>query len=314
MTEELSKISKISEQAGQMEAEVAKLKDDTFAEHGKVSQMADQSKQLLAATQDQSNQVTTFLESVQKSDADAKTAKASVDTLLSEIKSSEQISKNAVAAINAAEAETKQNREHIEKLKMEVEQQLEKLDVRMDDFRDFISTSETRTSQLAELAESMLAGATNASLSSSFKGEADALEAKSKWAQFWFSLGIVALFASLAPLLLLLFGDEQPAVTIESILARSILVAPSIWFCSFMARRYSALFELRHHYGHKHNMTFSLNAFKKQLTDDNSGITKEVFESISRNPADILRRHGKMSEGPFGSLLGSDNKKDHTGE
>lgn len=245
-----------------------------------------------------------LLQQIQTLEADAQTSKASIDTLLGEVKSAEQIGKTSIASIQAAEAETKQNKEQIQNMLSRLDTAAKSIDARVKVFETFVEQSDKRMNEITSQAESMLAGATNASLSSSFKKEADALEEKSKWAQIWFSIGIVALFASLAPLLTLLFGENSPKVTLESILARSVLIAPAIWFCSFMARRYSALFELRHHYGHKHNMTFSLNAFKKQLSEDSSGLIQEVFSSISRNPAEILRRHQKMSDGPFSSLLG----------
>lgn len=211
--------------------------------------------------------------------------------------------KVALDAVRASETELNELKAQVAIRLKQIEDGLAGFNTRLTEYEGRIDAQSKNVAETVEAANGMLSGATSASLATSFKSEADVLDRKGDKAQFLFSVGIIGLILSLAPLLLLLFGDGDNVVTIESILARSILVAPAVWFCSFMARQHGALFELRHHYGHKHNMTFSMNAFRKLANDDQTGITKEVFQNVSKNPADVLRRHRRMSDGPFAAMM-----------
>lgn len=308
--ERLDSVPDIVAEANGVLSEVNGIKDKMVVSRSElevIKKAADQSTEQFRVLHAEVKEISTELQVKQEAIG---SAKAEVDAAAQAIRATANQGEEAKAAIVAAKAEVERDRDTQKALLEELQSASKMFNEEKEKFSEYQKEQQLLVSETIEKANSMLDGATNVGLAASFGKEAEVLDEKAKDARTQFTFGIVGLVLSLAPLLFLVFAPGEPELTIASILARSILVAPAIWFCQFTARRHSALFELRQHYSHKHNMTFSMKTFRDLAGAGDKDIIKEVFDKVSENPADILKLHRKMAEGPFGSIFGFFGKRD----
>lgn len=161
--------------------------------------------------------------------------------------------------------------------------------------------------RLTKEAEAMLFGATNAGLASTFTDVAKTLGGRLFWSSAFFVGGIVALVGCLFVLyefmMQIVAGhDFTPMDLAVGLFLRAAILVPLGWFCYFFSRRAHALFELQQHYIHKASLAASVEPFRRQAGEHASTAVAGVLQEIMKNPADVLRRHKKMSDGPDQSI------------
>jgi hypothetical protein len=172
-------------------------------------------------------------------------------------------------------------------------------DQRKQEFQDSYASSKADVDSLTAQAETMLFGATNAGIASTFKEEVAALDKRIRDAERMFLFGLLTIGASLIPLIVYMFNvTAGESLTIESVLARTALLIPSVWLTRHFARRVHANFELRQQYVHKYAMGAIVEPFRRQAGDHGPNVVAGVAEELMKNPANVMKRHQRMGDGP----------------
>jgi hypothetical protein len=175
--------------------------------------------------------------------------------------------------------------------------------------RDRLVAQETTAKNLTDESESLLRGATNVGLASSFSKLQTQIEKELTWARWGFYVSIfflvvlsipIALYVFPAPLQVLLkslglnVDLALPKSNIEThgttevlaqIAARALLLVPGIWLVRFSGARHERLFRLREHYAYKYSVASSVEGFKKQAPELQQGIAATAFYELTFNPA-----------------------------
>lgn len=176
---------------------------------------------------------------------------------------------------------------------------LDDADKRKAEFQSSYAASKEDVQNLTAQAETMLFGATNAGIASTFKEEVAALDKRIREAERMFLLGIAAIGVSLIPLIMYMLNvSAGHDLTIQSVLARTALLIPSVWLTRHFARRIHANFELRQQYVHKYSMGAIVEPFRRQAGEHAPNVVAGVAGELMKNPAEVLKRHQKMGDGP----------------
>lgn len=152
-------------------------------------------------------------------------------------------------------------------------------------------------------ANSMLSGATTASLASSFATRRDDLTNELDKARRAFYFAIAFLAISAFPLFDFInpFGQkgDEPEISFgifaAEVFARSVLLFPAGWLTTFAAVRHRRLLRLREHYGYKSSVAESVDGFKAQAEGYKDDIAAAAFIALTDNPADRMDDVGDVS-------------------
>jgi hypothetical protein len=175
--------------------------------------------------------------------------------------------------------------------------------------RDRLVAQEATAKNLTDESESLLRGATNVGLASSFSKLQSQIEKELTWARWGFYLSIfllvvlsipIALYVFPAPLQILLkslglnvdlalpksnIETHRTTEVLAQIAARALLLVPGIWLVRFSGARHERLFRLREHYAYKYSVASSVEGFKKQAPELQQGIAAAAFYELTFNPA-----------------------------
>lgn len=249
----------LHEQAGKLQSELNRLKNDSEAERKTISEYAGESTEKVSSIRETAGQ--------------AEQLKTAVEGYKAQF---EEFQKQLDGRMRSF-TEGKQEQDRlIERLK-EIEGEIQRLQ---------------------DQAEHMLTGATVAGLASSFGEIRDNLTAEVNRARVIFYFAIVVLFVSVIPLVMLvipglsIFGlEDKPAAPGEflgQMLVRALLLIPAAWFAKFAAARHAALFRLKEHYAYKYSVASSVEGFKKQAEPFKDAIAAATFFELTFNPAERM--------------------------
>lgn len=215
-----------------------------------------------------------------------------IQTLRAEVEAHQQVTTQAAAAKQGFEQEAAA-------ILGRYQASLADADQRKQEFEESYAASKEDVERLTAQAETMLFGATNAGIASTFKEEVAALDRRIRDAERMFLFGLFTIAVSLIPLIVYMFNvTAGEALTIESVLARTALLIPSVWLTRHFARRVHANFELRQQYVHKYSMGAIVEPFRRQAGEHAPNVVAGVAEELMKNPASVLKRHQKMGDGP----------------
>lgn len=175
---------------------------------------------------------------------------------------------------------------------------------KLDGLVDQATEHDRHISQTIEKAESMIAGATNAGLATTFSSQHSDLDNELRKARWGFYVSIALLAISAIPIAAFVFPglaetvglptSQSPdqsgnvAFNLNDLLSRAILLLPFAWLAKFMASRHATLFRLREHYAYKYSMAMSVEGFKQQAPKFEDEVAMGTFTGLSFNPANLM--------------------------
>ena len=174
--------------------------------------------------------------------------------------------------------------------------------------RSRLIDQEEKARKLTNDSETLLRGATNVGLASSFSSLQRQITRELNWARWGFYVSIFFLVVLSLPIAVYVFPALQvllkslglnsdfmlPKTSIEAqktpevlaqIAARALLLVPGIWLVRFVSARHERLFRLREHYSYKFSVASSVEGFKKQAPELEQGIAATAFYELTFNPA-----------------------------
>ena len=204
--------------------------------------------------------------------------------------------------------------------------------------RERLLAQETTAKKLTDDLETLLRGATNVGLASSFSHLQQKMDKELTWARYGFFLSILFLVLLSIPIALYVFPPLQalmkffgmpidivipksitdPAKTTDilaQIAARALLLIPGIWLVRFTSARHERLFRLREHYAYKFSIASSVEGFKRQAPDLDQGIAATAFYELTFNPATRMDVNSTEARHPNPAMewimkkLGGSNEK-----
>ncbi|MCK9558280.1 MAG: hypothetical protein M0R50_09610 [Candidatus Cloacimonetes bacterium] len=144
---------------------------------------------------------------------------------------------------------------------------------------------------LSERADSMLSGATNAALASTFDDKRKEASGELVKTLRFYVVSIIFLVISVIPLAYVLFEMSIGNLSIQpwTILPTIILVMPGLFLQHFAASRYADTFRILEDYTYKYSIAMGVEGYKKAAPEYADEIAASTFEQIAFNPADNLR-------------------------
>jgi len=180
------------------------------------------------------------------------------------------------------------------------EEDLSKKNTKMEEFETLTSKvleeNEDRGNEIDALlqkADGMLQGATNAGLAKAFNDAAEKYGSEAIDAKKAFYWAIAFLIGSALPLALYVFKipgidgtamEINSGVTLGGVIARGVLLLPTVWLTSFTAHRHSSLFQLHREYSFKAAIAMSVDGFQRQAPQFKEEIAGTAFVGLAEKP------------------------------
>lgn len=167
---------------------------------------------------------------------------------------------------------------------------------------------EEKIDQIITKANEMLQGATNAGLAKSFRDASDEYKKSASKAKNFFYFSIVLVAISAVPLANYVFPIpfidsvltvERGSITLGGIIARAVLLLPTIWLTTFAAHRYTDLFQLHREYSFKAAIAMSVEGFKQQAPKYEEEIAGATFFELSQKPEYSPAKKNAASPNPI---------------
>lgn len=302
-SEAMNQLSGLLEKSAESHNEVELLKADSIQKRNAIEETAEraavdrtQIAELLASVNEDRDEVTRSKEQANNQVVETETVVTKAGEL------------NATVEAHKAQFDKYQNTLD------EREKQLAEAEVSLSALIDQAKTHDENVSKTIEQANSMIAGATNAGLATTFSAQHADLNTELKKARrgFYFSIGLLAIsalpivayvFPGIADLLGLVSSKAQAqassdAVNLTDLLSRFVLLVPFAWLTKFMAARHSTLFKLRENYAYKYSMAMSVEGFKQQAPEFEEQVAMATFTGLSFNPAEAMDTKSSEQQHP----------------
>lgn len=310
-------------------------------------ELSDQIKPILGSVKEKEENATSLVDKINSFSEKANALLQSIETVN---KKSAEVNSNSETALNETNAKLAKIREvatEADKLRIQVEQYQGKygafdadLESRLKLFKEFEQANQSAQEQnlarekvidgIIEKSNQMIKGATNVGLANAFynaseKYGTDAEKAKKAfyWSIGLLILSVIPLAAYVLPIDAFFVEGEKTreAVKLGGVLARAILLLPTVWLTTFAGHRYWSLFQLHREYSFKAAIAMSIDGFKQQSKQYEEEIAAAAFVGLAekpdysppkesiKSPNPILSYLIKILQKRFGKMSGDEENK-----